>query len=224
MSCRQCAGIEQEFDYKTARRDLRKYHRSGPRKTTRILIDAVRKGSDGKTLLDIGGGVGVIQFELLDAGVHQATGVDAASAYLQVAREEAERRGVADRVAHHYGDIVEVAPQVDPADIVTLDRVICCYPDLDALIDATATRARTWYALVYPRDDRWMEPLRAAINLVFRFRRSPMRFFLHPAERVDAAVRRHELTLKMYRKTLLWQVAVYGREEVPISRTSTVSA
>ena len=215
MSCRQCDGIEKEFDSRVARRELRKYRRSGPRKTTRILIEAVQQRAKGTTLLDVGGGVGVIPFELFKAGVRRAVAVEASSAYLQAARQEADRRGVADRVVYRHGDFVEVAHQIEAADIVTLDRVICCYPDLDALIDASAMRARIYYALVYPRDDRWMGALRTVINLFFRIRRSPMRFFLHASERVEGAVRRHGFALQTYRKTPLWLVAVYRRKEVP---------
>ncbi len=212
MPCCQCEGIEKEFDAKVARRELRQYHRKGPRKTTRIVVDAVRKDVPGKTLLDVGGGVGVIQFELLEAGARRSVGVDASSAYLEVTREEAERRGVADRMAYHWGDFVDVAVDLDRADIVTLDRVICCYPDHEALIAASAARARMTYALVYPRDEWWMRAVPAAINLYFRIRRSPMRFYLHPTQRVDAAVRRQGFSPQICRKTPLWQVAVYRRE------------
>lgn len=210
MSCRQCEGIESLFDAKVARRELRRYRRKGPRKTTRILLDAVREDAVGKTLLDIGGGVGVIQFELLGSGARSSTGVDASSAYLQVAREEAERRGMDDRVDGCKGDFVEMAPEIEPADIVTLDRVICCYPDVDALVEAAAAHARMSIALVYPRDEWWMRAVPSALNLVFRVRRSPMRFFLHASERVDAAVRRHGFALQIHRTTPMWQVAVYG--------------
>lgn len=211
MSCSQCAGIEQVFDAKVARRELRKYRRKGPRKTTRILLDAVHPDVAGSTVLDVGGGVGAIQFELLDAGAQHATGVEGSPAYLEVVREEAERRGVADRLVGRRGDFVEIAPEIEPADIVTLDRVICCYPDLDALIEASATRARVYYGLVYPRDDWWMNVVPATINFIFRIRRNPMRFFIHPSDRVDAAVRRHGFELKIERKSPLWQVAMYKR-------------
>lgn len=214
MSCRQCEGIEREFDAKVARRELRRYRRKGPRKTTRILLDAVRKDASGKTLLDVGGGVGVIPFELLEAGARRCTGVDASPAYLDVAREEADRRGIADRIDWRKGDFVELADEVEPADVVTLDRVICCYPDMEALIAASTARARIAYALVYPRDEWWMRTVPAALNLLFRVRRSPMRFFVHLSDRVDAEVRRHGFAPQIHRTTLMWQVAVYRRERV----------
>jgi predicted TPR repeat methyltransferase len=215
MSCSQCEGTELQFDAATARRELKQYQRRGPRKTTRVLVDALRQeGVAGRTLLDIGGGVGAIQFELLEAGVRHATGVDAASAYVHVVREEAARRGYAGRVEALYGDFVEVAPRIEAADIVTLDRVVCCYPDVEALVDASASRARMWYALVYPRDARWMTPVRTTVNFFLRVRRIPMQFFVHASDTVDAAIRRHGFTLQMHRRTPLWQVAVYRRQRI----------
>ena len=109
----------------------------------------------GATLLDIGGGVGVAQLDLLSAGLRSATDVDASSAYLDVAREEAQRRGYSERVSYRHGDLVALAPEIEPADIVTLDRVICCYHDMPALVRASAAKARRLYGLVYPHDAWW---------------------------------------------------------------------
>ncbi|MBI2966094.1 MAG: hypothetical protein HYY34_07815 [Chloroflexi bacterium] len=73
MNCCQCQGIEQVFNAKVAARELRAYRKKGPRKTTRLLIDALKaEGVDGLTLLDIGGSIGKIQHELLDAGAARA--------------------------------------------------------------------------------------------------------------------------------------------------------
>src|SRR6266480_1931756 len=126
MPCCHCQGVEAIFDARVAARELRQYRRRGPRKTTRLLLDALRAaGVRGRTLLDVGGGVGVIQHELV--------------------REEAARQGHAERLRLHRGDFVDLAPELPPADIVTLDRVICCYPDLPALVGLSAAHARRVY-------------------------------------------------------------------------------
>lgn len=221
MTCSQCEGIEREFDSKMARKELRRYRRKGVRKATRLLLDALLQDSpEGKTLLDIGGGVGMIPFELLAAGVTRATAVDASSAYLQTASEEAAVRDLSSRVSYIHGNFIEVAPKVEVADVVTLDRVICCYPDMDALVDASASKALRHYGLVYPRDTSWMRIVPACINQIMRLRRSPMRFFLHPTGRVDAAVRRHGFVLQSRRMTPMWQMVLYRRSvhqhEVPV--------
>src|SRR5215213_6050670 len=99
-----CGGCVNTFSTKEAENDLRRYRKDGPDATTRALIDAIRsEGIKGASVLDIGGGIGAIQLELLAAGAATAESVDASEAYVTVARAEAERRGVADRTAHHFG-------------------------------------------------------------------------------------------------------------------------
>src|SRR5690349_15013864 len=139
MSCSQCAGIEQVFNDAEAKRQLRRLNRRGPARTTRLLIDAIRRALDAMdlreaTLLDIGAGIGAIHHELLDSRVARATHVDGSSAHISVARAEAERRGHSDRVEFKQGDFVEMAADVPATDVVTLDRVICCYPDMELLV------------------------------------------------------------------------------------------
>jgi magnesium-protoporphyrin O-methyltransferase len=133
--------------------------------------------------------VGVAHLELLSAGLRSATDVDASSAYLDVAREEARRRGYGDRVTYHHGDFVALAPEIEPADIVTLDRVICCYHDMPALVQASAAKARWLYGLVYPREAWWTRLDSSVENAWFRMKRHPYRSFIHPARFVDATVR-----------------------------------
>jgi 2-polyprenyl-3-methyl-5-hydroxy-6-metoxy-1,4-benzoquinol methylase len=212
MDCCQCQGIEAEFNRKTAARQLRRYRENGLAKTTVMLTDALtREGVDGMTLLDIGGGIGAIQHELLAAGAKAATNVEASTAYIEAAREEAGRRGQADRVAYHPGDFVDLAPGIGPADIVTLDRVICCYHDMGELVGASSARAQRLYGLVYPRDTWWTRLGITLLNLVLWVQRSPFRTFIHATQEVDAVVRGNGLERRFYEKTLVWQVVVYAR-------------
>jgi hypothetical protein len=166
-------------------------------------------------VLDIGGGIGAIQHELLAAGAAQATSVEASAAYLRAAREEAERRGHAHRISYHAGDFVALADRIAPADIVTLDRVICCYPDMESLVGRSADRAQRLYALVYPRDTWWVGLGFRAMNLVMSVARRAFRVYLHPATAVDAVARRHGLTPRLARRAgPVWQIALYTRETV----------
>jgi magnesium-protoporphyrin O-methyltransferase len=142
------------MDARRAQKELKRYQEKGPEGTTSMLLQAlISEGVDGLALLDIGGGVGVLQHELLQAGVRGVTSVDASSAYLQAAKEEVERRGLTDRVQQHHGDFVQMAHRIPQAGIVTLDRVICCYHDMEGLVDRSAALASKLYGVVYPRDD-----------------------------------------------------------------------
>jgi magnesium-protoporphyrin O-methyltransferase len=166
MSCCQCHGIQTLFSERVARHDLKRYRRKGPLQTTRILLDALRaEGVADASLLDIGGGVGAITHELLSAGAAKATVVDASPAYLQAAQAEAERQGHRDRITYRFGDFVALAPEMAPVDVVTLDRVICCSDDMQALVSASAEKAGRLYGVVYPRDTWWDRMGVSLVNL-----------------------------------------------------------
>jgi hypothetical protein len=214
MPCSCClTDLEREFSPRTARRDLRRYRRRGPLPATRRLLDAIRREgpvTDG-TLLDIGGGVGAIPHELLDDGLARADAVDASSAYLDANREEAGRRGHLARMTFHHGDFTELQDGLPEADIVTLDRVICCYPDMERLVTASAGRAGRLYGLVYPRERWWVRLALRGANLTFRLRRSSFRVYLHPREAVDGLVRDLGFAPRFEGTTLLWRVVVYAR-------------
>src|SRR6266511_2008941 len=118
---------------------------------------------------------------LRGAGAERVTAVEAAPAYVAAAREEAGRRNVADRLDLVNGDFVSVAGDVMPADVVTMDRVVCCYPAYQPLLEAALRRSRRLLAFSYPRD-RWY--VRAAVgmqNLSRALFRSPFRGFVHSA-------------------------------------------
>lgn len=168
------------YDGREAERDLAAWRRRGPRSTTQELIDVIHDhGVAGASLLDIGAGIGMLHVSLLEAGAATATDVDASPQYIALARAEAERRGIADRVDYRYGDIVELAADLPPADIVTLDAVICCYPYLPALLGAAVRPGPRLVGLTYPRDVWWMRAFMRLFNVTHALRRSPARYFIH---------------------------------------------
>jgi spermidine synthase len=178
-----------------------------------VLLDAIRhEGVERASVLDIGGGIGAIQQELLAAGAAHATAVEASSAYLRAALAEAERRGTVDRVSFRPGDFVAIADEVEPADVVTLDRVICCYPDMESLVSRSADRARRVYGLVYPQDAWWVRLGIRAGNLMLRLGRRAFRAHAHRTVAVDAVARAHGLEPALRRRVgPIWQVALYTR-------------
>ena len=214
MSCPGacCAGLETRFGEREARRQLRGYQRKGPPAATRHLLRALQvAGVDGATVLDIGGGVGILQHELLEGGAARAVSVDASTTYLDTARAEARRRGLEERVAYHHGDFVELADVLPRCDVVTLDRVICCYPDMEALVRASAGRAGRLWGAVYPRDTlltRLGIPLE---NLWERLRGVPFRAWLHPPAEIDRVLRASGFGRRFRATTLVWEVALWER-------------
>jgi SAM-dependent methyltransferase len=212
VTCCQREGIERVFGRRMAQRELRRLRKRGPPRTTRLLLEALRREDvSDASLLDVGGGVGAIHHELLDSGARDAVHVDVSPDYLGAAREEAERRGHVKRVRFIHADFVDLAPALAAADVVTLDRVICCYPDMEPLVALSGEKARRLLAAVYPRETWWMGLTRVAINVVSRFQRSAFRFYLHPPAAIDAVLRAQGLERRSLRRTLGWEVAVYAR-------------
>lgn len=205
-------GCPNTFSTKDADADLARYLKQGPDRTTRALIDAiVAEGVEGATLLDIGGGIGAIQLGLLARGAARATTVDATEAYVAVARAEAGRRGFGDRTNGRAGMFEEIAPEIEPADIVTLDRVVCCDPNLPGLLVGAAGHARRMVGLVYPRGTWWNRLGAWLMNAFAWLTRDSTRAYLHePADihriLTDAGFRRRDID-----RSLVWQVALYVR-------------
>jgi len=212
MSCSQCNGLEQETR-QWAEADLADYRRGRQPRTTRMLIaQLIGAGVQGRSLLDIGGGIGAIQQELLGAGAKNAVSVEISSAYLDIARQEAAAKGMMDRIQYLHGDFVELADQIPAADIVTHDRVVCCYPDFKALVSRSLDKAGVFYALVIPRDS-WIAHLFAALeNLVYRLRQSQFVSYIHPVDQIDQMIRARGFEPRFQGGTLTWHVWVYERD------------
>jgi magnesium-protoporphyrin O-methyltransferase len=200
------------FDPKVAQRDLRRYQRRGPDAWTRVLLSELRRlPLHGLHLLDVGGGIGVIALELSDAGLASVTLADASPAYLDVARLQITSRYGA-RPAHFIlGDFAVTAATLPDADVVTLDRVVCCYPDVDALLWAASARARRLVAFTYPRD-RWY--VRAALvleNFWYGLTGNPFRAFIHSSEQMASLLEADGFALAARRESLGWALDLYHR-------------
>jgi hypothetical protein len=212
MSSCDCSGHQNVFSERMAERDLRRYLADGPDRPTKVLLEAIQeRGVVDATLLDVGGGVGVVQFELLAAGLGSVQSVDGSPAFVAVARREADRRGIGDRIVQHTGDLVALAPAVPTADVVTLVRVVCCYDRMPELVGRSADRARRMIGLVYPRDAWWTRLGARVMNIAFHVARDPFRIHVHREREMDRLIRAAGFERQVLRRGPLWQVALYVR-------------
>lgn len=211
-SCSCCYDVE--FDAKYADHEARSYRRSGPRKATRALADALATGdASGLTVLDVGGGVGALHHLLLARGAQSAVDVDASGPYLAAAGREAERLGLSDRVTFVHGDFVAVAPDVGPADLVGLDKVVCCYPNADALVSAAAARTRRRLGIVMPPDGRLSRLIVRGVNVWERIRGSAFRMHTHPHAQIIAKASAAGLRWVETRSVGIWRLLVFERPQ-----------
>jgi len=165
------------------------------------------------TVLDIGAGVGAVHQLLLERGAVSATDVDASRPYLAAAREEARRRGLAERVAFMYGDFAALAPGIEPADLVALDRVVCCYGDVDGLVGRAAERTRRRLGIVLPPDGRASRFVIGLLNAWQRLTRSAFRMHAHPHARVTAAALEAGLEPAGESRLGIWRLLIFERRE-----------
>jgi len=201
-------GYDVVFDERQARRDLKRWRAKGLTNDARDAVEFLA-GERVATVLEIGGGIGAAQVELLRRGVERATNVELSPGYEAVARALAREEGVAERVERLLGDAVTA--ELPDADAVLLTRVVCCYPDYEALLGASARHARRFLVLTFPRSGAIASAAVAIGNLLLRLRRRDFRAYAHPRAALVAAAERHGLQLVHERRALVWQTAAFMR-------------
>lgn len=212
MPCNCCEIENNTFTEVEAKANLRDYRRRGPAKQTRLILAAVRSlGLKDAALLDVGGGIGTIHHELLNDVAREATHVDASSAYLKVATEEAKRLGHEVQVKFIHADFTDVADELPQVDVVTLDRVVCCYPNFRELLKAASSKSRKAIALTYPRETWYVRIGLKAINFFQWLRNNPFRVFLHSVNEMEALLNAEGLEKVSVKQLLIWEMALYRR-------------
>jgi SAM-dependent methyltransferase len=191
-----------------------KYKSKGLTPSTEVLLDFLtRSGLAGKTVLDIGCGTGFFALESLKHGASSCVGVDLSSAAIQEANEFAKESGLQDRARF---EVANAASTQHPAsDIVVMDKVLCCYPDADALLKTASDSSNELLGFVVPRDEGLIKPLMrcgiALINLVDRLRRTGFRVFLHPLNGVDRFLVQNGFQQANKATSRFWLVFLYKR-------------
>jgi len=212
-----CPTLTGEFDADYVARELASREKGAAGPTSARLVDllvsasADGAGLAGASLLDVGAGFGDIHTALFERGLGTATHVEASEVYSRAARDLAREGGWEDRVRFEIGDFIDLSGALADADIVTLDRVVCCYPDMPALLDRSAARARRLYALSAPRDGWFVRFVIGVKNGVRRLRKDPFRTFVHSWTAMDSRLRALGLEPVGESGTLIWRVVVYRR-------------
>ena len=200
------------FSPRVARRSLARYRSKGLDEIERrIVASAKETGIRGARVLEIGGGIGVIQAELLDGGAATGEIVELVGAYEPYARELASEKGIADRVTFRVADLMERSDDVEPADVVILNRVVCCSPDGIELTGVAGRLARRALVLSYPRDVMWVRLGVGLINVGQRLFRRSFRAFVHSPAKLRAAVEEQGLRATDLGRTTFWEYTTLER-------------
>ena len=200
------------FDEKSAARDLQRYRRKGLSNTARRLVEVLEsKGLRGASIIDVGGGIGVITVELLTRGAARAVSAELVSAYEPAASELLEERGLSGRVDRRVLDFAHESAEIPAADVVVLHRVVCCYADAPALVSAAAAHAERVLAMTFPPDRWWWRLAVRIANAWLRARASGFRAFVHKPSLIDRIAREAGLQVGYRHVGLTWQTVIYER-------------
>lgn len=217
--CCDPRGCDRMFNASFARHVARRFRRRGLDSTATRMVDFLAaEGLSGASVLDIGGGVGEIGIELLKRGAATATTLELSPAYDAEARRLAEEAGVADRAHRLMIDIAALPDDVEPADLVVLHRVVCCYPDFERLLGAAASRCRSRLVFSHPPRNVLTRSVSAAQNATFQAIGRRYRSFTHsPAAMVDV-VAAHGMEPVVVGEGWFWRVEGLAVDMSGVSR------
>lgn len=206
-----CCGADRFFNLEEAERERKRFFRRGPKSSTAAIIrHLANKVTSNTSLLDIGGGIGAIGLELQKKGLSSYTSVDASSGYQQIAREllAGKENWYAEFI---QGDFVDESDALADHDLVSLDKVVCCYPQMEELLKSAAGKCRQSLALSFPPSGFFARLFRNIANLYLSFKGNPFRTFIHPEAHIHKVLK--EAGLKpVYRKLHFpWRVEVWER-------------
>jgi 2-polyprenyl-3-methyl-5-hydroxy-6-metoxy-1,4-benzoquinol methylase len=211
--CQPPRGYTFLFSKRAARRDAKRYRRKGVDPTGEEMLAFLReRGIADTSVLEIGGGVGALQLELLKAGAAEATNVELSPEYEESAAELAREAGVSERIERRLGDVVADPGVAGEADAVVMHRVVCCYPDYDGLVGAASDRSRRFLVMSFPRPRVLIRLFMGLVNLAARLLRWEYRTWVHPPDALVSAAERRGLTLVEESHGRIWQVAALERK------------
>jgi 2-polyprenyl-3-methyl-5-hydroxy-6-metoxy-1,4-benzoquinol methylase len=201
-------GCDKFFSVRFARRAAKRYRKHGLDRSGRQIVAFLEsRGLEGATVLEVGGGVGEIQLELLKRGAGRTVNLELSPGYEAEAARLAREAGVDGRVERRIHDIAVAPAEVEPADIVVLHRVVCCYPDYERLLGAAADHARRLLVFSHPPRNLISRALLGTQNLGFRLSGREFRTFTHPPPAMLAVLERHGLRPVFAHSGIPWHVA-----------------
>jgi magnesium-protoporphyrin O-methyltransferase len=217
-------GIAEMFDRRRAQRELERYLRRGVgQPTTKIVEILIRQKITGYEILEIGFGIGALHLELLQAGAARAVGLELSPAYIETARELARRLGFEQAVSYRLHNIAEQAGEVAAADLVLMNRVICCYGDLPGLVTPAARRARHYFLLSFPLEAWWTRLGVKILNGWLALARREFRTYLHSPAAVRATAEAAGLTQILEAYSGFWQIVLFERLNGDRSAAPTIA-
>ena len=208
-----CCGADQFFDLKTAKKQYKSYLKKGPSRVTKKLIGQLEKTNPGESLIDVGGGIGAIQWWFLNHGGKQTFGVDASTGYTNLAQEHAAKNNFKESTHFIVGDFTDKAEGLPKVDYVTLDKVICCYPDFKAILNLACEKSINTISLSYPLDGFITDIFRGLMVLFMKLTGNSFKPYVHRVASVRALFVENGFELKAKELSFPWHIETYIKKD-----------
>lgn len=190
---------------------LKDYRKNGLGDTASTIADALReRGLAGTTVLELGCGFGALTLDLVRRGASSGVGIDLSPHMLQLANSLAAEAGLARSVSFELGDGAVI--HLPKSDVVILDAVLCCYPDVATLVDNSSSAAGRFYAISIPDDSRIATRLlRLLLPLQVLLRRGGFKFFIHDTVKINERLRNKGFKLESRTNVgWIWSVFLFA--------------
>jgi magnesium-protoporphyrin O-methyltransferase len=210
-----CCGADLFFDEKIANKEYKTYLKNGPSRVTSKIISQIEKVTiKGKSLVDVGGGIGAIQWWFLQNGGQETVDIDASSGYIKKAQEHANKNNWNNRTQFIMGNCTDVYDQVAPSEFITLDKVICCYPDYEEILEATCGKSKAYVSVSYPMDGLISNAIRALGALFFLLKKNPYRPYVHAVSSIRATFNTHGYERVAHDLAFPWHIETYRKDSI----------
>lgn len=195
-----------------ARSYRKRFSKKGFEPSQQQLIEGLRQaGFNNASLLEVGSGVGYMHQILLEQGANNAVGIDLAPDMLKEAQTWADEKSLTERVQYIQGDFIELLDHVDPAEVTILDKVVCCYPHAELLVNSSTAKTKRVYALTYPRN-RWFTKVAIEIMALFlKLSGSDFRAFVHNPNDIENWVIQAGFKKTYQEQTFIWVSQIYEK-------------
>jgi 2-polyprenyl-3-methyl-5-hydroxy-6-metoxy-1,4-benzoquinol methylase len=200
------------FFSRWSKRYAKDYKKKGLAKEQRFLLEGIKKEPiHSRTILDIGCGVGALHHTLLREGAARSVGIDIADGMVRQAEEFAKQFNVQDRAEYRTGDFVLLSDTIGESDVTVLDKVVCCYENLEELLEISTEKTRCIFALTHPKENLLMRvafKTQIALAKLFRWKFHP---YWHDWVVMKAAIIARGFEPVYENSTIAWQVLVFRR-------------
>lgn len=195
-----------------ARNYRRRFANKGFEPSQKQLMQGLEQaGYQEATLLEVGSGVGYMHQVLLEQGAKKAVGIDLAADMLKEAQTWADEKNLADRVQYIQGDFIDLLDKVDAAEVTILDKVVCCYPHAELLVNSSTAKTNRVYALTYPRDRWFIRWVMEVMAFILKLSGSDFRAFVHNPDDIECWITEAGFKKAYQARTFIWLSQIYTK-------------